>query len=95
MLEFTNNYIETLKMGAEMKKSKEEKIYEQFELCKNYIRTKMSGVSHLCENTRTIEQSNDLYQFFMEKFKAEAYKLIEKSVVKPYVIYRVNKYFFF
>lgn len=69
--------------------------YEQTEKCIQHIRKRIKEehVYGRCENTRTIAASNRLWNYYLNKFKQEAFKLIEGSLVKPHVIYRVNRYY--
>ena len=79
-----------------MEKNREtnyEDVYFKSEMCINYIRNKMKGIYRHCENQPTIERSNALYEKYLAKFKKEAFKLVETSVVKPHIIYNVNKYY--
>lgn len=69
-------------------------IYDQTQECINYIKGEMKEVYRICENARTIEKSNELYYIFLANAKKDAFKMIETSLHKPYVIYRVNRYFF-
>jgi len=70
-------------------------IYEQTQQCINHIRKKLKEVYSLCDNTKTIEKSNYLFYYFLDKAKKEAFKMIDNSLSKPHVIYRVNKYYQF
>lgn len=69
--------------------------YEETQRCIDFVRAEMKKSAGLCDNARTIDKSNELYYFFLAKAKEKAFKLIDTSLSKPYVIYRVNKYFFF
>ncbi len=62
-------------------------------MCINHIKEKMKGIYPICERQPTIEGSNALYQKYLAKFKAQAFKLVATSVVKPHVVYRVNKHY--
>lgn len=71
---------------------KENKIYLETERCKYLINSELEKVSRICENLPTIRQSNALFQKTLDKAKAKAFDSI-KSVVKPYVVYRINQYY--
>jgi hypothetical protein len=70
-------------------------ILDQTELCVNHIRKRIQEeqVYARCERTSTIERSNQMWKRFLSEFKKEAFKLIDGSLSKPYVIYRVNRYY--
>lgn len=72
-------------------------IYNQTQICIEHIRKRINEekIHYWCANQRTIEKSNKLWEIYLKKFKNEAFKLIETSLSKPYVIYCVNKYYSF
>lgn len=70
-----------------------EEVYDKSQMCIKYIKDKMERIYPICENTRTIEQSNRIYESYLAKYKAEAFKMVETSLVKPHIVYNVNKYY--
>ena len=70
-------------------------IYDQTNLCIAHIRKRLkeNSVHAICENARTIEKSNQLWNHYLGKFKKEAFELINTSMSKPHVIYNVNRYY--
>lgn len=73
--------------------NKENTIYLETERCKHLINSELKKVATRCENMATINQSNTLYLKTLKETKRKAFDSI-KSVVKPYVIYRINKYYY-
>lgn len=69
-------------------------IYDQTQQCLTIIRKELKVVHRMCENTSTIERSNELFKKYLQQAKDKAFKAIEGSLVKPYVIYQVNKYYY-
>ncbi len=57
------------------------------------ISDKLRKVSNVCMSMSSIERSNKLYRNFYESFKEEAFKPYEASILKPYLLYRVNSWF--
>lgn len=57
-----------------------------------FIKSELDKVSNLCMNHLTISASNRLYNKTLEQAKATAFDNI-KGIIKPYVVYQVNKYF--
>lgn len=73
---------------------KENKIYLETERCKGIINSELEKVYYKCLSQRTIKQSNQLFETTLNKAKKKAFDSIT-SVVKPYVVYRVNNFFKF
>ena len=69
--------------------------FDLFEECKKIIKTKLKRIEGICENQRTIEGSNAIFYYTLSEAKKQAFKSIETSVHKPWVIYMVNKYWSF
>ena len=72
---------------------KELAIHSETERCKSLIKLAITNIEGKCYNLSTIEESNKLFRKTIIKAKKEAFDSI-KTVVKPYVIYRVNQYFY-
>ena len=72
--------------------SKDMTIYTETERCKFLIDSELKRISNRCERLPTIRQSNALFQATLVKAKKKAFDSI-KSVVKPYVVYNINKYY--
>ena len=72
--------------------NKETNIYLETERCKHLINSELKKVSRRCENMPTIRQSNALFLKTLNEAKRKAFDSI-KSVVKPYVVYNINKYY--
>ena len=70
-------------------------IYDQTQICIAHIRKRLKEnyVHAICENSRTIERSNQLWNKYLTKFKKEAFELINTSMSKPHVIYNINRYY--
>jgi|Laugrespbdmm15dd_1035085.scaffolds.fasta_scaffold52272_1 hypothetical protein len=73
--------------------NKENIIYLETERCKHLINSELKKVAKRCESMATVKQSNTLYLKTLVQTKQKAFDSI-KSVVKPYVIYRINKYYY-
>jgi len=73
--------------------SKENTIYLETERCKHLINLVLKEVTPRCENMVTVKQSNELYIKTLKEAKRKAFDSI-KSVVKPYVVYNINKYYY-
>lgn len=71
---------------------KENNIYLETERCKHFINSELDKISRRCENMPTIRQSNALFLKTLNEAKRKAFDSI-KSVVKPYVVYRINSYY--
>lgn len=71
---------------------KENKIYLETERCKHLINSELDKVHNRCLNMPTIRQSNALFLKTLNEAKRKAFDSI-KSVVKPYVVYRINQYY--
>lgn len=72
--------------------NKEANIYLETERCKDFINSELDKVSRRCENMPTIRQSNALFLKTLNEAKRKAFDSV-KSVVKPYVVYRINRYY--
>ena len=72
--------------------NKEANIYLETERCKHFINSELDKVHARCLNKPTIRQSNALFLKTLNEAKRKAFDSI-KSVVKPYVVYRINSYY--
>lgn len=72
--------------------NKEANIYLETERCKHLINSELDKIYRRCENMPTIRQSNALFLKTLNEAKRKAFDSI-KSVVKPYVVYRINSYY--
>jgi hypothetical protein len=73
--------------------SKEEELYFETQATIKYIENRLKTVDWRFNRTATIRESNKLFKAYLSKFKDEAFKRYDKSILKPYIIYRVNKYY--
>jgi hypothetical protein len=71
---------------------KEITIYLETERCKHLINSELDKVYNRCANKPTIKQGNALFLMTLNEAKRKAFNTI-KSVVKPYVVYRINQYY--
>ena len=73
--------------------NKEKTIYLETERCKHLINSELKKITRRCEQLPTVKQSNALYLKTLKETKRKAFDSI-KSVVKPYVVYNINKYYY-
>jgi len=69
--------------------------YKLFEKCKDFVRDELKKMFRTCENQRTIEGSNRIFHQTLAEAKRTAFKSIETSVHKPWVVYMLNSYYRF
>lgn len=68
-------------------------IFDEYQKALTHIRMELRDVARYCERkSNSIEKDNMLFMFALEKAKREAFSQI-KFLIKPYVIYLINKYY--
>lgn len=72
--------------------NKEKTIYLETERCKHLINSELKKAYSMLNTVSNVE-SNPLFLKILKKTKMKAFDSI-KSVVKPYVIYNINKYYY-
>jgi hypothetical protein len=50
-------------------------------------------VHGICSSMSSIKAANKLYLNYYEDFKKKAFKPYENSILKPYLLYQVNRWF--
>lgn len=73
-------------------RDKETEIYLQTQMALSTIKRALADVSWRCERQRTIAESNKIFNETLAKAKLTAFDSVN-PVVKPYVVYRVNRYY--
>lgn len=70
-----------------------ETFLDEYKQCIDYIREQLRDLTRYCEQTRhSIKYENMLFQYGLQKAKKEAFSKIN-TMNKPYIVYRVNKYY--
>ena len=57
------------------------------------ISKELEKISHVCEAMGSIEAANKLYSDYYKKARYKAFKPYETSILKPYLLFRVNNWF--
>ena len=73
--------------------NKETEINLESQVVITTINKNLKSIDNVLLNTDSYKESNRLFKLYLDKFKDDALKKFETSMLKPFIIYRVNAYY--